>query len=513
MPHASNTRRWPSALFILALVLLTALAGGLRFHNLADSSFWNDELYTVRSALDMSGGNVSKALGYMPARAALALDGVDRAAVDNTRPETWKAAGIDKFALRWPHALIGLLTIPILMLAARRPLGEPAAILFGLLLAISTWHIYWSQAARFYIPQFLFFNAALLLWIPATRARTGLYPTPDDAPTPTDAEGTEDHGSTPRFILAMLGAFLAFWCQPVSLMLFGILGLDWLIALARRKPLAMTPARYAVGVVAGLLCVGMLAWDMTRRTEQWTQFVGQDSWLKPHELILAVVFFTWPATAALVAAASLWLLRARPRLGVPLVLAATLPPIIFAAISLNKGFVGSRYAFVALGPTLAIAAVALVEIARLVRARGGLCLAAAPILAVVVGQLFATAIYFRSGGAYHLPMDQAAAYLAEHRDPRQTVYAHEDEILRYELGDANVEFEPRTPAEWAAITEPSWFVEGTGHSGESELLDRPGISLEATFRLQQVHSRAEVRVYRYLPPQDPTRARIVPVQD
>ncbi|MFT5423089.1 MAG: hypothetical protein ACI89L_000862 [Phycisphaerales bacterium] len=501
MPLGSDAKHRPSMVFLLALGLLTALAGGLRFHSLADSSFWNDELYTVRSALDMSGGNVSKALGYLPARAALALDGVDRAAVDNTKPETWKAAGIDKFALRWPHALIGLLTIPILMLAARRPLGEPAAILFGLLLAVSAWHIYWSQAARFYIPQFLFFNAALLLWIPATRARAGLFPasdTPADQPEPEETD--DDRGSTPRFALAMLSAFLAFWCQPVSLMLFGILGLDWLIALVRRKPLAMTPARYAIGVAALLLCVGMLAWDMTRRTEQWTQFVGQDSWLKPHELILAVVFFTWPATAALVGAASLWLLRDRPRLGAPLVLAAVLPPVIFAAISLNKGFVGSRYAFVAMGPILAIASVALVEIWRLVRPKGGPWLAAGPVLAVVAGQVFATAIYFRSGGAYHLPMDQAAAYLAEHRDPRETVYAHEDEILRYELGDANVEFEPRSEPEWAAITEPSWFVEGTGHSGDSALLDRPGMSLQASFRLQQIHSRAEVRVYRFIPP-------------
>lgn len=503
MPHASKSGRSPTAVFLLALAMLTALAGGLRFYKLADSSFWNDELYTVRSALDMSGGNVSKALGYMPARAALALDGVDRSGVDNSKPETWKAAGIDKFSLRWPHALIGLLTIPALMLAARRPLGEPAAIVFGLLLAVSTWHIYWSQAARFYIPQFLFFNAALLLWIPATRARLGLYPAPEDADPAAVSEspGEPDHGSTPRFALAMLCAVLAFWCQPVSLMLFGILGLDWLAAIVRRKPLAMTPARYAIGVAAGLVCVGMLAWDMTRRTEQWTQFVGQDSWLKPHELILAVVFFTWPATAALVAGASLWMLRARPRLAAPLVLAAVLPPIIFAAISLNKGFVGSRYAFVALGPTLAIASVAIVEIGRLVRPKAGWCLAATPALAVVAGQLFATAIYFRSGGSYHLPMDQAAAYLAVHRDPSETVFAHEDEILRYELGDGNVEFEPRSNEEWDAITEPSWFVEGTGHSGQSELLSRPGMSLESTFRLQQVHSKAEVRVYRYVPEQ------------
>ncbi|MFG0304947.1 MAG: hypothetical protein ACF8Q5_01895 [Phycisphaerales bacterium JB040] len=493
MPLASDlparTPRRPTALFWVALLALTALAGALRLHQLADSSFWNDELYTVRDSLAPEGGQVSKILGYVPTRVALALDDIDHDLADSTRPETWQDAGVDKHTIRLPHAIIGLLTIPAIMLASRRPLGEPAAILLGGLLAVSAWHIYWSQAARFYILQFLFFSLALFLWISATRR----LPTDPEPESPDRPEG-----STTRFTLAMACAFLAFWSQPVSVVLFGILGLDWLIAIARRKPLAMTPARYAIGVATGLVCVGMLAWDMTRRTDEWAAFIGQDAWLKPHELILAVGFFVWPATAALVAAAMLWLMHARPRLATPLILAAALPPLIWATISLSKGFVGSRYAFVCLAPTLAIAALALVEITRALREKCGLFLATAPALAIVIGQLFATAIYFRSGGAYHLPMDQAAAWLAEHRDPAETIYAHEDEILRFLLRDDNVEFDQD---QWAGAREPAWLVSGTGHSGYDPLLEQPGVTLEAWFRLHQVHSKAEVRVYRYTPPQ------------
>ena len=97
-------------------------------------------------------------------------------------------------------------------------------------------------------------------------------------------------------------------------------------------------------------------------------------------------------------------------------------------------------------------------------------------------------------------MDRAAAWLAEQRDPSETIYAHEDEILRYLLRDSNVEFDED---QWAEAGEPAWLVSGTGHSGWDPLLDRPGVTLEAWFRLHQIHSKAEVRVYRYTPPADP----------
>src|SRR5690606_12420642 len=100
---------------------------------------WNDELYTVITAADFEGKNLSKRLGYVPARIALEVAGIDLGALDLTRPETWADAGIDERMLRLPHALIGALSVPVLILAARRPLGGRGALLFGLLLAVSQW--------------------------------------------------------------------------------------------------------------------------------------------------------------------------------------------------------------------------------------------------------------------------------------------------------------------------------------------------------------------------------------
>jgi mannosyltransferase len=88
-----------------------------------------------------------------------------------------RLAGSSEYALRFPSVLFGTLTLPALWIAARRWLGQPAAWLAGLFLALSPLHVYYAQEARMYtLLTCLGLLSSVLLWRilhdPATSLRS-----------------------------------------------------------------------------------------------------------------------------------------------------------------------------------------------------------------------------------------------------------------------------------------------------------------------------------------------------
>ncbi|MEZ6318407.1 MAG: glycosyltransferase family 39 protein [Phycisphaerales bacterium] len=463
--------------FLLGVIACTLIAFGVRLYKIDAGSFWNDELYTVMTAADFHGKNLSKLFGYVPARVGLELQGVDLKALDLKRPETWAEAGVTEWSLRLPHVLIGALSVPALMLAGRRALGERGALVFGALLAVSQWHVYWSQAGRFYIVQFVFFSLALLLWHRSARSRRPVV-----------------------YVGAMVCAFFAFWSQPQALLVYAVMGIDWAVSIIRRDPIRLALWQWIVGGISAGACVTLLAIDLTKRTGEWTHFLGSERWNTPQEVLMGVVYFVWPATAAVAGLGGLWLLANHRRLGVLLCAGAVVPPAVFVAMSFNA-FIGSRYAFMCLGPTLMIAAVVVVRLGEVVRPAGGRLLAVTPAAAVVVGQVFATMIYFRSGGNFHLPMNRVAWYIAAHNQAGEAIWAHEDEVIRYYARTAGVRYLDAQTPDLATIDSPAWFVFQAHPGDEPDPRSlAPGMHFERRFGLLQSPSGEAVDVYRYEPP-------------
>lgn len=131
----------------ILLVLVTLLAGGLRFYKLGEWSFWGDEYITVRKAIDIFGGGVTRLSPSML----------------STHVVLGKL-GVTEWNARLVSASVGVISVPILFWLVKRLFNSYAALIAALLLAVSPWHIYWSQNARFYTTLLLFFTLALLFF-------------------------------------------------------------------------------------------------------------------------------------------------------------------------------------------------------------------------------------------------------------------------------------------------------------------------------------------------------------
>ncbi len=133
-------------------LLILAIGFALRITRLAEASIWWDEGWSFWNARHSLGDLTAiVARDSHPPLYQWALHG-------------WmQVAGISEFGLRWLSVLAGLLTVAVGWALGRRLGGSRrAAALAGLLLALSAFHIQWSQEIRMYAFPALF--AALAVY-------------------------------------------------------------------------------------------------------------------------------------------------------------------------------------------------------------------------------------------------------------------------------------------------------------------------------------------------------------
>lgn len=475
-PRAAHAAAERPFWILLAAALL--IGTGLRFFKLDAGNFWLDELYTIRSASNLARGEWqwTKVLGYVPTELGLEAAGVDAESLDPDDPSGWKAAGVDEWTARLPTAVMGILTIPLLALASRPVLGNRAAGLLAVLLAVSPWHLYWSQAARFYIPQFLFYNLSLALYFGATRP---LRPA--------------------RFAAAMACFVIAFMCQPTSLILGLVFAADWAAGLVRRRPVRLGLSGWSAVLVAAGACAALAVADRVTGRATLHQALTNEMMQSPAGVIAAAAYLIWPTVAVLAALSGVWLWSRRPRLALYLGAGAVIPIALFAALSAVAP-VGSRYTFVALYCWLALAAVGADRAWRVLLPRAGPALAAAPAAMLLTASMVSCAIYFNSGGNFHARWGDAAKALRAMRQPGEPVFADHPGpayITAYYLGEPIRDL-PRSTAAVAEIPGTSWYlIEHNKPTPSARFWLMEGAELIDYFPLRAIHTNSAVQIYRH----------------
>jgi uncharacterized membrane protein len=311
-----NEHRLARALEFGLLSAIVVLAVGLRFYKLGEWSFWGDEFITVRRASDLWS---ARSFSLLATFASLNVFGVSE----------WSA--------RLPAAIIGVVSVPILFLAARQIFDPVVALLASLFLAISPWHIYWSQNARFYTALLLFYTLALAFFYWGLEKDRPWY-----------------------LVLAlvflgfgMLERMVALFLVPVAVGYFA-----WLWLLPGFRPPGWRPRSLALFFGPGLVgaIVLILADPALRRPETFQQFFGFVN-NNPLWLLAGIVFYLGLPIVVAAGAGAAQLFARNHRAGLLLILSAIIPPIAIMLISLFQ-YTANRYAFVSLTSIVMLAAAA-----------------------------------------------------------------------------------------------------------------------------------------------------------
>ena len=337
------------------LLLVTVFALALRLFRLGQWSFWGDELITVRKVQDLSG--ILNLLNFK-------LTNYLIAAALNT-------FGVSEWSARLVPALIGVLTVPALYFPTRRLFGPFAALLASLFLSISTWHIYWSQNARFYTALLLFYTLALFAFYFGIEKDRPVY--------------------LVLFLfllgLAVLERMFALLLVPIVIVYLALLYL-----LPFEKPAGLRPRNLLILIVPSLLGGMVVALPILADTSMWLQ---RFSWVNnnPVWLLSGVVYYIGLPVMALGAAGGIFLLMRKDRAALLFSLAAALPLLAIVFLSLFQ-YTANRYVFVSLTAWIILSALAVREFFSQTHGNARV-LAAGVLLILLLEPLSEDVLYYR----------------------------------------------------------------------------------------------------------------------
>ena len=296
---------------LIFLLLITLLAAGLRLFRLEEWSFWVDEAHTWRDATLPLDTFWNSARGSYPISYLLLRGLLDVLGSDN---EGW---------LRLPFAFFGIATVPLLALVALPMVGQRAALVAALLLAVDPWHLYWSQNARAYVILGFFSMLSAAAWFHGVERK-----------------------SWAMVAVSLATLVIAGLCHPQA---YALLVVYAAYALMVRRMIPRVPMR---AMMVGLVALALLAIVVGRALEDLQTFASA----KPEPSffhVLKTTGYYFRPTLLLVALGGVLLsIHLRDRTGMYLGLWASIPIalVFFGGVFFIK--LTARYAFVSLPAVL-----------------------------------------------------------------------------------------------------------------------------------------------------------------
>jgi mannosyltransferase len=417
----------------LLLAAVTLLALLLRVYKLGEWSFWIDEIFTINRAQAQYASFESMLRNIPPHTNWVPVSLLATSAA-------LKTLGVSEWTARLAPAVIGILTIPILYFPTKRIFGTRVALISALLLAVSPWHVTWSQNARFYTALLLLYNLAIF---------AAFY-------------GLESNRrwllmlSLPLFYLAMSERLLASYMVPVIAVY---------VILVWRLRFSQPPGLNRKNLIIVFIpAIGGLMIELySLLTTGSSRFFGDafffgnavDSPLR----ILTLMFFSIGLPVVVLALFSGgWLVWQRSRPGLFLLVSATLPVALLVGFS-PWMFTVERYAFITLPAWLTLAALAVEELLSWVPQQGQWLVIA--VLSLILADSAGTHLmYYQLNNGNRLDWRGAFAYVQAHKADDDLIVSTWPEIGQYYLDSDQeiISLADVNPAQLVSEDRTLWFV-------------------------------------------------------
>jgi uncharacterized membrane protein len=414
------------------LAAITLFAAALRFYRLGEWSFWFDEIFTINRASshysDLSGlvRNMPPAVNWIPL--SVILTGL----VMNT-------IGISEWSSRLVPAIIGIITIPAVYFLAKREFGIAVGLISVLLLAVSPWHIEWSQNARFY-------SSLMLLYILASFAF--YYAIEDDHPA--------------LMFLFLILLYLAASERMIALMIVPAV-ITYLLALKIlpfEKPPGLRLRNLVIVFLAGVAFVSyeIYSFISTGNSSLLDTFLvfSSNRGPDPARLSSYILFNIGIPLVCLAFFGGIYLLMKKNRAGLFVFLGAVVP-IGLLLIMNSFMYTDERYAFIALPSWIILGAFAAKEIFSETRDRARV-LAAGVVVLLLANAAYGNLLYFLETNGNRLAWRQGFELIQEKSLDGDLFVSYWPDLARYYLGKDVLSLKDVNPELMGGGGHRTWFV-------------------------------------------------------
>lgn len=439
-----GTSLWSRSWFpYVLLILITTLAAGFRFYKLGAWSFWIDEIYTIDHAVSHFSSPELILDHIPPSRNWIPLSVIFTGQVLN-------AWGIHEWSARFVSAVAGVLTIPILYVPLKKIFNQKVALIAMLLLAVSTWHIFWSQNARFYSFLLLYFTLALFVFYFAIERDRPVY----------------FIGFYILFYMAMSERMIAVLIFPVVAVYLLLL---WLLPFEK-------PAGFKLRniLILSAPVIAFLLFEIYLYVTTGEFIFASDVDLlanpidTPVRLLIVLAFNIGIPVLCLALCSGVYLFIKKDRAGLFFLVAAVLPALLIAMAN-PFVFTVERYAFMTLLFWMALAASGIVSIITLA-GRQGIVLSLGVLLLLLADAAGDQLLYYQINHGNRLNWRESVSYVRERMENEDVVVSTRAQLASYYMGKDVLEFQDLLPEDLETIDQPIWFImdyPGIWHGKES----------------------------------------------
>jgi len=388
----------------LAILLgITLFAAALRLFRLGEWSLWVDEVHTYRDfTVDESifWSDASR-VRYYPASFQLMR---------------WLAPFLPSLGegwLRLPFAFFGIATVPTIALMGRLIVGRGAALAAALLLAVSPWHIFWSQNCRSYSMLLFFALMASAAWWQAVHKRAQIW-----------------------YLGAVLCLVLAGLCHFSAYFLSVAFGLHWLVAWRGRGRAQMSFLERWLPAIVLVVVAITSPWTVPVVLEMISHVQRSKGGASVVHLVSTTVYFLRLPLVIAAIGGILWL-RDRVRHGHAfLVYWALVPPCavaIWSAVANSQ--VNAQYTFAMLPAFCLLGGAVVVAMHEHLRAPGwrGVALRLVPVSLIALDMVGYDYLYFTKQFGDRPRVREAAFFVRDKPGERKLILTTNEPGMRYYL--------------------------------------------------------------------------------